>query len=267
MARMCAVFCFLWSVVQVASQLNIVLIVGSAPDAVKVKNWDLSVFTTRVAINNAWQVFESWDYLIYPEDFPANRLPVLSVPTDKRLITAQEFVPQQNSYGGFVYAGGTMAFTAAYWALGALQPDLIAFVGCDMVYATEKGKQTHFYGNGTADPLRVDATLQSLEAKSARFMAMAHSQDCGVVNLSQLPESRLLFPRMSLVDFEREQKLIQTLKAQKTLCDPFSVSKALQSEQDLGYMVPSGRYWEVMSSFDKSKLSAIDSIWLEAVPT
>jgi hypothetical protein len=134
-----------------------------------------------------------------------------------------------------------------------------------MVYATEKGKQTHFYGNGTADPLRADATLQSLEAKSARFMAMAHSQDCGVVNLSQLPESRLLFPRMSLDDLEREQKLIQTVKAQQTLCDARTVSKALKTEQELGYMVPSGRYWEVMSSFDKSKLSAIDSIWLDAV--
>jgi hypothetical protein len=245
--------------------LNIVLIVGSAPDAVTVKDWDLSVFTSRVVINNAWQLMEVWDYLIYPEDFPSDRLPVLPLDENKKLITAHEFVPHQNHYGGFVYAGGTMAFTAAYWALGALKPDLIAFLGCDMVYATEMGKQTHFYGNGTADPLRVDATLQSLEAKSVRFMAMAHAQDCGVVNLSQLPESRLLFPRMSLEEFEREQKLITIVKAQKTLCNDDVVSKALQTEQDLGYMVPSGRYWEVLASFDKSKLSEIDAIWLEAV--
>jgi hypothetical protein len=249
----------------VGCELNVVLIVGSAPDAVTVKDWDLSVFTSRVAINNAWQLSEDWNYLIYPEDFPSDRLPVLPSDTKKRLITAEEFVPQQNLYGGFVYAGGTMAFTAAYWALGALKPDLIAFVGCDMVYATEKGKQTHFYGNGTADPLRADATLQSLEAKSVRFMAMAHAQDCGVVNLSQLPVSRLLFPRMSLEEFEREQKLLSIVKTQKTLCNEEVVTKALQTEQDLGYMVPSGRYWEVMGSFDKSKLSEIDAIWLEAV--
>jgi hypothetical protein len=251
----------------VGCQLNIVLIVGSAPDAVTVKGWDLSVFSSRVAINNAWQLLEDWNYLIYPEDFPSDRLPVLPLGTDKRLITAEQFVPQQNLYGGFVYAGGTMAFTAAYWALGALKPDLIAFVGCDMVYATEKGKQTHFYGNGTADPLRADATLQSLEAKSVRFMALAHAQDCGVVNLSQQPESRLLFPRMSLEEFEREQKLLSIVKAQKTLCNDQVVSKALQTEQDLGYMVPSGRYWEELATFDKSKLSEIDAIWLEAVST
>jgi hypothetical protein len=249
----------------VGSQLKSVLIVGSAPDAVTIKGWDLSVFTSCVVINNAWQLADGWNYLIYPEDFPIDRLPHLPLGTDKKFITAEEFVPQQNHYGGFVYAGGTMAFTAAYWALGALKPDLMAFVGCDMVYPTEKGKQTHFYGNGTADPLRADATLQSLEAKSARFMAMAHAQDCGVVNLSQLPESRLLFPRMSLEAFEREQKVLSIVKTQKTLCNEEVVSKALQTEQDLGYMVPSGRYWEELASFDKSKLSEIDAIWLEAV--
>jgi hypothetical protein len=251
--------------IQVSDSLNTVLIVGSAPDAVCVKGWDLSAFTSCVVINNAWQLADGWDYLIYPEDFPSDRLPELPLGNDKKLITAKEFVPHQNHYGGFVYAGGTMAFTAAYWALGALKPDLIAFVGCDMVYDTDKGKHTHFYGTGTADPLRADATLQSLEAKSVRFMAMAHTQDCGVVNLSQLPESRLLFPRMSLQEFEREQKLLSVVKAQKTLFNEGVVTKALQTEQDLGYMVPSGRYWEEMASFDKSKLSEIDAIWLEAV--
>lgn len=34
------------------------------------------------------------------------------------VITAKEFVPQQNQLGGFAYSGGTMAFTAANWALG-----------------------------------------------------------------------------------------------------------------------------------------------------
>jgi hypothetical protein len=249
----------------VVSKLNVVLIIGSAPDAVSVKNWDLSIFSSCVAINNAWQLFEGWDYLIYPEDFPSDRLPDYQSQTGKKLIAANEFVPQQNHFGGFVYAGGTMAFTAAYWALGALKPDLIAFVGCDMIYSTDKGKQTHFYGNGTADPLRADVTLQSLEAKSVRFMAIAHDQNCGVVNLSQLPESRLLFPRMSLKEFEHERQQLQILKNQKTLIRSDVVTKALQTEKNLGYMVPSGKYWEVLASFDKDKLRAIDAMWLEAV--
>ena len=122
-----------------AHSLNCVLIIGSAPDAVKAKQWDLSVFSSCVAINNAWQVTEDWDYLIYPEDFPLERMPPQADRPTKQLIDAGDFVPQQNRYGGFVYAGGTMAFTAGYWALGALKPKVLAFLGCDMVYVAEQG--------------------------------------------------------------------------------------------------------------------------------
>jgi hypothetical protein len=114
-------------------KLNIVLIFGSAPNVTEIRDWDLSVFTSCVAINNAWQVIADWHYLIFPEDFPIDRRPQLPVDTHQQLITANEFVLHQNNYGGFIYAGGTMAFTAGYWALGALKPDIIAYVGCDMV--------------------------------------------------------------------------------------------------------------------------------------
>ncbi len=53
---------------------------------------------------------------------------------------------------------------------------------------------THFYGQGTPDPLRRDITLRSLEAKSARLMVLAARQGCAMVNLSTGP-SRLVFPR------------------------------------------------------------------------
>jgi len=251
--------------ISVANGLKIVLVLGSAPDAVLAKNWDLSVFTSRVAINNAWQITPDWDYLVYPEDFAPERLPSAPLLPHQRLIAASEFVPQQNNFGGFVYAGGTMAFTAGYWALGALKPDLLAFVGCDMVYATEAGESSHFYGQGTPDPLRVDVTLQSLEAKSARFLSFAHSQNCAVVNLSQLPESRLLFPRVFMADFSTPALCQQMLNRQSQLFDTTVVTRVLQAEQDLGYMVPSGRYWEREAEFDKTKLSDIDSLWLQAM--
>ena len=45
------------------------------PDAVLAKDWDLSMFAQRVAINNAWQITPDWDYLVYPEDFAPERLP------------------------------------------------------------------------------------------------------------------------------------------------------------------------------------------------
>jgi hypothetical protein len=47
--------------------LNIVLIFGSAPDVTEIRQWDLSFFTSTVAINNAWQVIPNWNYLIFPE--------------------------------------------------------------------------------------------------------------------------------------------------------------------------------------------------------
>ncbi|WP_310626753.1 hypothetical protein [Limnohabitans sp.] len=244
-----------------------VLLIGSAPDAVQAKDWDLSVFAQRVAINNAWQITPDWDYLVYPEDFASERLPPTPLKLSQQLIAAPEFVPQQNNFGGFVYAGGTMAFTAGYWALGALKPDLIAFLGCDMVYDVASGESSHFYGKGTPDPLRVDVTLQSLEAKSARFMALAQAHECAVVNLSELPESRLLFPRVTRLDLTTHGILQQLMQAQSELIDPAAVTCALQAEQDLGYMVPSGRYWEHTAEFDKTKLSDIDSLWLQAITT
>lgn len=249
------------------ADLKMVLLVGSAPDAVLAKDWDLSMFAHRVAINNAWQITPDWDYLVYPEDFASERLPLTPLKPSQQLIAASQFVPQQNSFGGFVYAGGTMAFTAGYWVLGALKPDLIAFLGCDMVYGSSTGKSSHFYGQGTADPLRVDVTLQSLEAKSVRFMSLAHMQQCAVVNLSELPESRLLFPRVSRLDLTLPQLPKQLLRQQAKLLNPAAAIRALQAEQDLGYMVASGRYWEHAAEFDKTKLSGIDSLWLQSVTT
>jgi len=76
--------------------LNIVLIFGSAPDVTEIRHWDLSYFTSRVAINNAWQVIPDWNYLIFPEDFPNDRRPQLPAGSNKKLITANEFVLHQN---------------------------------------------------------------------------------------------------------------------------------------------------------------------------
>ncbi len=245
-------------------KLNVVLMIGSAPDALRARTWDLCAFTSCVVINNAWQITEAWDYLVYPEDFPAERMPQAALLAQQKCITAAEFVPEQNRFGGFVYAGGTMSYTAGYWALGALQPDVIAYLGCDMVYPKVDGQGSHFYGQGQADPLRPDITLQSLEAKSVRFMALAQSQQCAVVNLSELSESRLLFPRVPFERFALTSDQPDFLAAQAGSLKTKAVAEALQAEADLGYMVASGRYWEVADQLDKDKLAAIDSLWLTA---
>ena len=55
--------------------MTTVLIIGSGPNALEARSWPRGVFDVIVAINNAWRVREDWNYLIYPEDFPADRRP------------------------------------------------------------------------------------------------------------------------------------------------------------------------------------------------
>jgi hypothetical protein len=239
-----------------------VLILGSGPDATRARSWPRGPFTHVVAINNAWQV-RDWDYLIHPEDFPSERAPSGIDPARQAVITADIYVPVQNAFGGFVYAGGTMAFTAGYWALGELKPDIIAFLGCDMVYA---GNKTHFYGKGEADPLREDVTLQSLEAKSARLMALAAARGCLCLNLSEQPQSRLVFPRSTVAELAAltPRGHAQRLDALTARFDLDAMGRAERREAELGYFVPSGRYWQEADRFDAAALSALDDVWLKA---
>ncbi len=145
-----------------------------------------------------------------------------------------------------------MAFTAGYWALGALKPRVMAFFGCDMVYAATG--RTHFYGTGTADPLRADITLQSLEGKAARLQMLAAAQGCACVNLSW-QDSRLVFPRATLDDLT---------DALPVAPDPQALAAAQTREAHLGYTVPSGRYWEEADRFDAGALADLDALWLAA---
>ena len=229
-----------------------VLLLGSGPNVVAAQKWDVRSFDHIVVINNAWQVRPDWTHLIHPSDFPEDRMPP-NVSPGQRIVKAQDYVPLQNQYGGFVYAGGTMAFTASYWALAALRPSVIAVLGCDMVYP--KTSNTHFYGQGTADPLREDKTLRSLEAKSARVMVKAAQQGCAMVNLSS-DESRLVFPRSAL-----EQASRSTPQDYREVL----VNAAEKEEERLGYYVPSGKYWKEEDRFDVAAIDALDDIWLKSI--
>jgi hypothetical protein len=248
------------------SRPTITLILGSGPDALDAGKWSASHFDNIVAINNAWNVRDDWNYLIYPEDFPVDRLPAKISTDTQKYVTAKDYVPVQNEYGGFVYAGGTMAFTAGYWALGALRTDVLAFFGCDMIYGP-RGSHTHFYGNGEPDPLREDVTLQSLEAKSARLMLMAASQGCMTVNLSAGQETRLVFPRMTVEDASRLSRADLTAWSSFQNRDAMrhDIETALRREAELGYFVPSGKYWEQAANFNAQALRDLDRLWLSAV--
>lgn len=226
-----------------------VLILGSAPYAVDAVKWARSDFDYVVAINNAWRIRPDWSHMIHPEDFPADNRPVL-LEGGQKVVTAADYVPAQNIYGGFVYAGGTMAFTAGYWALAALQPTKLCYFGCDMVYPDQGN--THFYGKGTADPLRADVTLANLPAKARRLEYFAAQQGCAVVNLS---------PYESVLPFQRAN--LATVDHAPLSAPCFTTAQQTRMrEQQLGYFVPSGRYWEEAHRFSTEAIAEVDAGWL-----
>jgi hypothetical protein len=232
--------------------MTTVLMLGSAPDALLARDWDRGSFDHILAINNAWRIRPDWSHWIHPWDFPETGRPTPAA--GQTVITQEQFVPAQNRFGGFVYAGGTMAFTAAYWALDALKPDVLAVLGCDMHYP--KTGPTHFYGIGTPDPLRQNITLRSLEAKATRLEALAALRGSALINLSDGP-SRLTFPRGTPDGLEH------TRPRQP---DADIVAEALAREAALDYHVPSGRYWEESARFDPVEVDALDALWRRAYP-
>ena len=225
-----------------------VLILGSAPNVVAVNDIALSSYDEIIVIINAWQVLESWTEHIFPYDFPRENKPT-RYSKSQRAIDEKLFVQRQNEFGGFIYAGGTMAFTALYWALGEHMPSEIHILGCDMVYS-DAGK-THFYGEGAPDPLRDDFTLRDLYAKSARFMCLAARNGCRTYNLSD-QSSKLCFPRHNRNIDDKPCHL---------LINKASVQSILDQENSLGYFISSGRYWEADLKIDLQALDQIDLQW------
>lgn len=240
-----------------------VLILGSAPDVTAARDLPRAGIDRIVAINNAWRVRDDWDMLIHPKDFPRDRRPQQPGP-GQRLVSHPDYVPAINAFGGFVLTGGTMAFTAGYWALAALRPKVMAFLGCDMVY--DRPGASHFYGQGRADPLRDDPTLQSLEAKSARLMLIAAAAGCAVVNLSSLGASRLVFPRLTPAALARRDVVAPARACARLLGgdDHARIAALRDREEALGYAVPSGKYWKEFGRIDPAALAEIDALWLEA---
>lgn len=232
--------------------MTTVLILGSGPNVVAARDFDRAPFDTIVAINNAWAVRPDWDWHIHPEDFPPENRPTPA--PGQSVATHVDYVPAMNAFGGVVWCGATMAFTATYWALHALRPRVIAFLGCDMVYAPSGA--THFYGQGTADPLRSDITLRSLGAKSARAEALAAAQGTALVNLST-SESRLTFPRAT-------PEVLSATRPRPHDTDRLTALRA--AEDALGYTAVSGRYWEEADRFDPAEIDRLDAGWSTLAP-
>ena len=233
-------------------KLSKVIIIGSAPDATKARELDLTFFDKVIVINNAWKIITNWNELIFPYDFPDNKKPN-SIGNQQRLVTEKEFVPAQESLGGFVYAGATMAFTAGYWALVEHTPSLMCFLGCNMFYPSHT--QTHFYGSGRKDPLRDDISLTSLKARSRRLLAIAKMRNCELISLS----SGLTNLDIPQVDFGQLDNLHTSI-----VMDDELVADAFRLEESLGYFFRGKKYWEFLDQIDKTKLIELDRVWVDA---
>jgi len=245
---------------------KIVLLLGSGPNVLECRDWPKPDNIIIVAINNAWRIRRDWDYLIYPEDFPADRKPHPEDILQKTIHSAHSFVPSNNVFGGIVYCGGTMAFTAGYHILHALKPDILAYFGCDMHYP-KNGQKTHFYGTGTADPLREDITLQNLSAKSIRLLVKAVQSKTLVVNLSKEKTSHLRFPLVrfkELIEF-RNMDVDNHLRSIRRFIKNSSVEAAMKAENNLGYFLPSGLYWTEQDKMDWGKIREIDDLWVASI--
>ena len=168
------------------------LIVGSSPSAPICSAWDIP-HVIKIGLNNAWRLRPDFDYSFYPGDFPEQRRPPPDLPL--RQVSIDQYLPFLENAGGRVFVGPTVAFASGYWAVAALKPAVLAYVGCDMTYDQTADGKTHFYGQGKADPLRANVALRSLEAKSCRLLLKALVDGVLIVNVSKQPATRLSFPR------------------------------------------------------------------------
>lgn len=233
------------------------LIVGSGPTAIDLKDADLPSIA-KIAVNNAWLLRTDFDYVVYPFDFPTDRRPPKTYAGLQ--ISNAQYMEAINSAGGMIFCGATMAFATGYWAVHTLRSKAVGFFASDMVY---NGTRTHFYGEGTADPLRADVTLRNLEAKSARLFLGALTQGTLLLNCSEEPETRLVFPRLSLSGLSAHNGPVG--RSFRPLIDEANEVFAL--EKAAPFDATREDYWMLADTKEKIEyISIVDDAWAATIP-
>lgn len=182
-----------------------VLIVASGLSAQQVNDYDYKANGwTIVAVNNAWQVTEDWDWWIAPPDYKGC-VPLDTSPPKRKV---KNYSKQLGKYGGQRECGFAITLNAGYWALGALTPTAIGFLGADMNYTPDpETGHTHIYGvgfdieaNGESDPDRMVRMYAKedddyLSTIYNRLVEYADKQQCKIYNFSTMEPSRLPYPK------------------------------------------------------------------------
>lgn len=245
------------------SDTQLAIIVGSGPSATSLPQ-KLPRDAVLIAVNNAWRIDRNFDYLIYPDDFPADRMPPKEF--KGQLISNSEYMPTIDTAGGIILCGATMAFAAGYWAIGEIKPRVLGYFASDMVYNAVAGN-THFYGKGTADPLRKDISLGSLEAKSARLFCVALLKGTLIVNHSLEAESRLVFPRLAI---QNVGELFSFSGTDLGYCWHSllrSARELLEQEAGAPFNALRHDYWMLENDEEVANfIRALDTKWLQLAP-
>jgi hypothetical protein len=130
-----------------------VIVVGSGPSGWAIKDWDLSEHYV-IAINHAWQLTPFWTHLIHPDDyygpFPE------SLNQIQQIVGSEKYLKDNLKFGNQEWRGNCMLYNALYYALH-FHPNTIGTIGADLYYPADG--PTHFYGNGTPDPMRFTAPV------------------------------------------------------------------------------------------------------------
>lgn len=150
-------------------------------------------------INNAWSVcpkdaffwFRSEDFFFIPTTVKPEK------PQRERW-----FEVVRNLDFPFFYdkgrAGGTMLLNVLCHLLNhaffSKDEFFIAIAGSDLIY--KEGKQNHFYGNGTPDPMNLGVNF--LQDQLRIIKMQAEQMACSIVNVGGQTESLLPFARYSL---------------------------------------------------------------------
>lgn len=218
---------------------------------------------TLIAINNAWRLRSDFKYSIYPSDFPESR----RAPNKIAHISNDDYMKSIDEAGGIIFCGATMSFASGYWAVNTLNPGWLGFHGCDMVY--KEGGGTHFYGTGTADPLREDISLRSLEAKACRMFLFGLSRGTICVNTSAVPNSRMTLPAFPINQFpkttlERLKLYHRSMKSNLRIDLLRFYEKQCAVEKSAPFDALKHDYWINKGEYDEIFVDNIDKSWLQS---
>jgi hypothetical protein len=166
---------------------------------------------TIVAVNNGWQATNDWNWWVRPNDFAGIR-PKDYAPFQREV---RRYGRSLDKFGGQKACGYSITLNASYWALDQLDPDVLAFLGCDMNYTPKADGSTAIYGvghdikiNGLSDPDRMvnvhgDGSPDYLNNIYMRLADEAEKfNGCKVYNFSHDADTRLPYEKANPEDFE-----------------------------------------------------------------